>query len=91
MTAAGTNLCHCSGLESRFSAEVAHAAAGMSREQADEIVKKLLAVYEAELPSKPIGQPFQDVYNLESLQPTSEWLGVYEEVKGELVGLGVPL
>ena len=91
MTATGTNSCHCSGLESRFSAEVSHAAAGMSREQADEIVKKLLTVYESELPSKPIGQPFQEVYNLDNLQPTPEWLGVYEDVKGELLEMGLPL
>ncbi len=91
MTATGTNSCHCSGLESRFSAEVAHAAVGMSRTQADEIVKKLLDIYEKNLPSKPIGKPFQEVYDLKTLQPTSEWLGMYQDVKEELVELGVPL
>lgn len=89
MTATGTNSCHCSGLESKFSAEVSHAAAGMSREQADEIVKKLLAIYEEDLPSKPIGKPFQEVYDMKTLQPTAEWLGMYHEVKGELVDMGV--
>jgi methylamine--corrinoid protein Co-methyltransferase len=91
MTATGTNSCHCSGLESKFSAEVAHAAAGMSREQANEIAKKLLAIYEDELPSKPIGKPFQEVYDLNTLQPTPEWLGIYHDVKTELFEMGVPL
>jgi len=91
MTATGTNACHCSGLESRFSAEVAHAAAGMSREQADEIVKKLLAIYEDDLPSQPIGKPFQEVYDLSTLQPTPEWLGIYQDVKNELTEMGVAL
>jgi methylamine--corrinoid protein Co-methyltransferase len=91
MTATGTNRCHCSGLESRFSAEVSRASAGMSREQADEITKKLLAIYEDDLPNKPIGQPFQEVYDLKSLQPTPEWNGVYEEVKDELINMEVPL
>ncbi len=91
MTAAGTNLCHCSGLESRFSAEVSHAAAGMSREQANEIVKKLLAIYEDELPSKPVGKPFQEVYDLHTLQPNPQWLGIYHEVNAELIEMGVPL
>jgi methylamine--corrinoid protein Co-methyltransferase len=89
MTATGTNSCHCSGLESRFSAEVAHTAAGMSREQANEIVIKLLALYEEDLPKEPIGQPFQEVYDMSTLQPTPEWLGMYHEVKSELVEMGM--
>ncbi len=91
MTATGTNRCHCSGLESRFSAEVSRAAAGMSREQVDEITKKLMAIYEDDLPNKPVGKPFQEVYDMKSLQPTAEWNGLYEEVKEELMGMGVPL
>jgi len=91
MTATGTNRCHCSGLEARFSAEVSRAAVGMSREQADEITKKLMAIYEDDLPNKPVGKPFQEVYDLKSLQPTAEWNGMYEEVKEELMGMGVPL
>ncbi|NQS91740.1 MAG: monomethylamine:corrinoid methyltransferase [Chloroflexi bacterium] len=91
MTAAGTNRCHCSGLESRFSAEVAHAAAGMGREQADEITKRLLVIYEDDLPSKPVGKPFQEVYDLKSLRPTPEWDGMYQEVKKELMDMGLPL
>jgi methylamine--corrinoid protein Co-methyltransferase len=89
MTATGTNSCHCSGLESRFSAEVSLATAGMSREKADEIVKKLLAIYEDDLASKPIGKPFQEVYDLKTLQPTPEWLGMYDDVKAELVEMGM--
>ena len=91
MTATGTNRCHCSGLEARFSAEVSRAAVGMSREQADEITKKLMAIYEDDLPNKPVGKPFQEVYDLKSLQPTAEWNGMYEEVKEELMSMGVPL
>jgi len=91
MTATGAHSCHCSGLESKFSAEVARAATGMSRDQADEIVKKLLPKYETALPSKPIGKRFQEVYDLNTLQPTAEWLGVYDEVKAELVKMGMSL
>jgi len=91
MTATGTTRCHCSGLESRFSAEVARASAGMERKVADEIVQKLLPLYEDDLPNKPVGKPFQEVYDMKSLQPTAEWNGLYEEVKEELLGMGVPL
>jgi methylamine--corrinoid protein Co-methyltransferase len=91
MTAKGTNSCHCSGLESKFGAEVSHAVVGMSRDQANEIAKQLLPLYYDDLASEPIGQPFQEVYNLDTLRPTHEWLGIYEEVKAELIGMGLPL
>jgi methylamine--corrinoid protein Co-methyltransferase len=63
----------------------------MSRDQANEIVKKLLAIYQDDLATKPIGKPFQEVYDLKTLQPTPEWLGIYHEVKDELVKMGLPL
>jgi methylamine---corrinoid protein Co-methyltransferase len=91
MSASGINYKHASPLESKLSAEVAKAAAGMSRGKADEIVRRLLAHYEPGLQAGPIGQPFDEVYNISTLQPTSEWLGMYEEVKEELVGMGLPL
>ncbi len=89
MTAGGTNSRHCSGLESRFSAEVARATAGMSREEANEIVKRLLEIYEDDLPEKPVGKPFEEVYDLSTLRPKTSWLELYHEVKNELAGMGL--
>ena len=91
MTATGTNARHCSGLESRQGGEIAHAVCGMSRGQANEIVKQLVDLYESELPKKPIGKPFEEVYDVDTIQPKPEWLGMYEEVKDELIKMGVPL
>ena len=91
MTATGTHPRYCSGLEAKFSGEVAHSVCGMSREQADEIVKQLLAKYETKLADKPIGRPFEEVYHVDTVRPTQEWQGLYEEVKNELIGIGVPL
>ncbi len=91
MTATGTHPRHCSGLESKFSGEVARAACRMSREQANEVVKNLIPRYETILVEKPIGKPFEEVYDIATVRPTQEWLGIYEEVKDELITLGVPL
>ncbi len=91
MTATGTHPRYCSGLESKFSGEVAHAVCGMTRLQADEIVRQLLSKYETKLAEKPIGRPFEEVYDLHTIKPTQEWQGIYEEVKDELIGIGVPL
>jgi len=85
MSASGVNEKHASGLDSKICGEVAQAAAGMDREQANEIVKKLAGLYEPILKEKPIGKPFDEVYDVERIRPTPEWQGMYDEVKNELV------
>jgi methylamine--corrinoid protein Co-methyltransferase len=89
MSASGVNVKHASGLDSKICGEVAHAAAGMDREQANEIVKKLAGLYEPVLKEKPIGKPFDEVYDVERIRPTAEWQGMYDEVKNELVHMGL--
>ena len=60
---AGIHSGHVSGLEARFTAEVARAAAGMSRRDADVLVRKLVALYQPELNQRPVGQSFTEVYD----------------------------
>lgn len=91
MTAGGTNLMHCSGLESKLAAEVAKASAGMTRDQANGIVVQLVERYMPVLTEKPIGKPFPEVYDVGTILPKPEWLEMYEEVKAELTEMGVPL
>jgi methylamine--corrinoid protein Co-methyltransferase len=61
----------------------------MDREQANEIVKKLAGLYEPVLKEKPIGKPFDQVYEVERIRPTPEWQGMYDEVKNELAHMGL--
>jgi methylamine--corrinoid protein Co-methyltransferase len=63
----------------------------MSRDQADEIVTRLVAAYGPDLHKSPIGKPFEEVYDVSSVEPTPEWAGIYDETKEFLVELGVPL
>jgi len=83
---------YVSGLEARFTAEVAHAAAGISRAEANELAKRLLAKYKPTLDQRPLGKPFPEVYDLTTLKPLPEWLSLYEEVKEEIrqMGLAIP-
>jgi len=91
-SAAGTVPGHCSGLEARFMGEVGHACAGTNREQANHIVQQLVAKYKDKLGSDDNkGKPFDEVYDLHTLKPTAEWLEIYDEVKTELVDLGLTL
>ena len=56
-----------------------------------ELWPELLEKYETKLADKPIGRPFEEVYHVDTVRPTQEWQGLYEEVKNELIGIGVPL
>jgi hypothetical protein len=82
-----------SPLMARLFAEVAHAAARLSREQASGIVGKL---YESDreridLETSPRGQAFEELYDVKSLRPTAEHQAVYDRAREELASLGVPL
>jgi methylamine---corrinoid protein Co-methyltransferase len=71
-------------LESRWMGEVCKGAAGMSRAQADPLVKYLLGKYEDRLKDAPAGETFERLYDQENLIPLPHYQKLYEEVKGEL-------
>ena len=82
-----------SPLMARLFAEVARAAAGMTRAQAAVIVEALYSKYKDKLifDEAPKGRPFQELYDVDTLTPTPEHQALYDAVKEELVRLGVPL
>jgi hypothetical protein len=88
---AGIHSAHVSGLEARFTAEVARAAAGMSRQDADALVRRLVALYQPVLNTRPVGQSFAEVYDPVTVTPRPAWLELYEQVKGELREMGLGL
>lgn len=82
---------HASGLDSKICAEVTHSVSGMTRAEVNEIVKQIIPLYVDELDKKPIGKPFEEVYDIDNVEPTPEWQGMYDEVRQELIDLGLPL
>jgi len=82
---------HVSGLDAKICGEVAHAGRGMTREQANDLVQRLYEIYEPDLTTKPIGKPFEQVYDVDNVEPTAEWQGMYDEVRNELIKMGLPL
>jgi methylamine---corrinoid protein Co-methyltransferase len=88
-SAVGVVAHHSSGLEARFNAEVGIAAAALSREEANAIVEKAVAKYEPLMGSKPIGQPFSEVYDMNKLVPLPAWLDVYDRVKEDAASWGL--
>jgi len=86
---------NCSGLEARLMAEVALAAhrSKMTLSEANQWVLKLLPLYEHvfTLEEGNPGLPFDQVYDLSSIQPRDSWLKLYDQVKSELKTMGLPL
>jgi len=80
---------HTSGLEGKWLGELVRAAAGLKRNEANDIVKKLIPRYEKRLRQPPIGKAFPECFDLKTLQPKKEWLEVYNKVKNELIDLGL--
>ena len=74
-------------------AEIAHGATKLTRTQVAPIVEALYAKYEDKITFEeaPKGQPFEELYDGDSLTPTSAYQAVYDEVKSKLVRPGVPL
>jgi len=82
---------HCTGMEARFRGEVAYAATGIKREDANEIVKEIVAKYEEVIESRkpPYGKSFAECYDTKTITPSKEYLDIYEKVRRELEDLGL--
>jgi methylamine--corrinoid protein Co-methyltransferase len=84
---------NCSGLEARWMAEVALAShqMKMSLAEANEWVLRLLPKYEHvfALEKGNPGLPFDQVYDIQRLQPQDFWQQMYDEVKSELRSMGL--
>lgn len=93
--AANGNAPNGTGLEIRLMAEVGKAVARqhMTRKEADEIVQKLLAKYEHVFQKEGgnMGVPFDEAYDMETITPLPAWEKMYEEVKAELIEMGVQI
>ncbi len=89
-TAGGKFPNHASGVETGFAGEVAKAAAGLTREQANEIANQLLPKYEDDLKRPNIGVSFPEAYDVRTVTPNKDWLDMYRKIKREVAALGVP-
>jgi len=93
--AADGALPNATGLEARWMGEVGRAVTrqGLSLQEANALVLRLLQKYEHvfELPGGNPGVPFDQAYDLDSLNPKAAWLEMYTEVKADLTRMGLSL
>ena len=84
-----THMDHCTPMEPRLASEVAHAVAGMTRKEANEIVKKLLPHYEGHLDNPPIGKKYEECWDIHRKTPNDEYVTLYQKIKKDLGNLGI--
>ncbi|MFX0204755.1 MAG: monomethylamine:corrinoid methyltransferase [Candidatus Hodarchaeota archaeon] len=77
------------GMEARIGCEVGHAATGMKRTNANELVKQIFLMYNQKLENPPLGRRFQECYDLNTVKPSKEYVDIYTQVKRELQELGL--
>jgi hypothetical protein len=78
-------------LENKFHAELGYAALGISREDANEMVKTIVGKYVNEVTKDggPWGYTFQEIHNTRTLTIRPEFQAVYDKVKNELIEMGL--
>jgi methylamine--corrinoid protein Co-methyltransferase len=78
-------------LDVRFVRDVTHAATKLTRAEANGIVQALLAKTETRVKARDPekGKTFQELNDLDTLQPTPEHVALYEQMKKELGDLGL--
>ena len=87
----GTKEDYSCSLEPHLASEVGHAAAGMKRKDANEIVKRLLKEYEDRIPNPPQGKRYQECYNVATATPHQEYYDLYEKTRKQIADYGMNL
>jgi methylamine--corrinoid protein Co-methyltransferase len=77
-------------MEAKFTTEMGIAAAKLDRATANDLVIRLLEKYESRIGEAPSGSRYQDCYDASTGKPGDDYLKLYDEVKEELAGMGVP-
>jgi methylamine---corrinoid protein Co-methyltransferase len=85
----GEDIDMISGMEARMMGEVSRAITGMRRKEVNQIVNYCISKYEPTLGNPPKGKRMQELYSLETLTPSTEWQGMFEEVKSDLKANGI--
>ncbi len=77
-------------LEMRTTTDMALACAGMTRKEANDVVKALLPRYEQGLATAPIGKSYTECFDLENTTAKDEYLSFVEKMKRSLSELAMP-
>jgi hypothetical protein len=69
---------------------MAAAASRLNREQANDLVLRLLEKYEPQIGTPPPASRYPECYDVVTGKPGEDYLRLYGETKDELAGMGIP-
>jgi len=76
-------------IDSEFTCEFAHGNIGITRKEANSIIKKLQEKYLPHIKNPPRGRDLYQCYDLETMRPDDELKRLYDQVIKELKGYGI--
>lgn len=82
---------HLTPFEAWYTAAVFKGTAGLSAQKANEILNEVIPLYENQLKNPPKGQSFPACYNVQTLEPSKEYLDLYLRMRKYAEDLGIPL
>jgi hypothetical protein len=85
--AVGTN--QALPIDSEFTCAFGHGNIGITRKEANSIIKKLMESYLPGIKKAPKGRNLNECYDLETMQPDAELLKLYDEAVKELKNYGI--
>ena len=79
------------GMEARIMGNAAYSTAGMKISDVNEVLNKLIPLYEAHYTDAPAGKKFQECYDVTTVRPTKEYLEVYDKAVATLADIGLEM
>jgi methylamine--corrinoid protein Co-methyltransferase len=78
-----------SGMEARMMGDASMATCGMEVSDVNKIVESILSDYEPMYANPPMGKSFQECYDINEIEPTEEYLELFDHTLDVLSGHGI--
>ncbi len=88
-SAKGVSKDRVGGLDARMMGEAASAVCGMNTESINRILDNILYQYEPNYSTAPQGKTFQEIYDMDTIIPTQEYLDTYDRALGIISSCGL--
>jgi methylamine--corrinoid protein Co-methyltransferase len=86
----GADVDYTAGLHGQMVVDVTKVASGLPRDEANEIVNKIVSRYDDKYDNPPRGVTYQECYDTVKVEPRPEFVALYDKVKDDLGGMGIP-
>lgn len=78
-------------IDSEFTCSLGHGMAGITRKEANQIIKKLMKIYSDGIKNPPKGRTLDECYDIQTMKPDDDLRRTYDEAVRELGKLGIRL